>query len=84
MHQMFIFTGLFGVGLFIAGCVINYRIGRRRFSRRSITGMEVFRSYEHAWGTRLLERVGRLIAFLLIIAGLMIVLGSIFGVTFLK
>jgi len=84
MHLMFIYTGLTGVAMLIAGCFINYRIGRRRFNRRAVTGIEIFRSYGHKWSTRLFERIGRLIAFLLIVFGLMIALGSLMAPHFYK
>lgn len=62
--------------MLVVGFLINYIISRRRFYRRSITGMQVFKSYEQAWITRWIERIGRLIAFLLIIGGLILFLGS--------
>ena len=77
MHQMFIYTALTGAAMFIAGCFINYKIGRRRFDRRAITGVEVFRSYRHQLSSRLFERIAKIIGYALIIFGIMIFLGSI-------
>ena len=77
MHLMFVYTALTGAAMFVVGCVINYKIGRRRFNRRTITGIEIFRSYQHKLTTRLFERIGRLIALLLIVFGLMILVGSL-------
>ena len=58
-----------GIILLVVGCIIWYLVGKRRFNRRTITGVEVFRSYENAWLTRLGESVLRLIALFLIILG---------------
>lgn len=44
-----------GIILLIFGFTIWYAIGRRRFNRRTITGAEVFRSYESALLTKLGE-----------------------------
>ena len=64
-HLMIILGGI----CFTVGVVIRYAIGKRRFNRRSITGTEVFKSYESAWITRLIEGVLGLIALFLIMAG---------------
>jgi hypothetical protein len=41
-----------GLILFILGSIIIYSINRKRFNRRTITGMEVFNSYEDSLTTR--------------------------------
>jgi hypothetical protein len=84
MHQMFIYTGLTGIVLLVVGCIIYSRIGRRRFNRTAKTGVEIFRSYGHKVTTRAFERLGRLIALLLIVFGLMIALGSLLSSNFYK
>jgi len=76
MEKLFVFTKITGIVMLAVGIIINYIISRRRFYRRSITGMQVFKTYEHAWVTRWIERIGKLIAFLLIIGGLILFIGS--------
>ena len=58
-----------GLILFIIGFIIWYTIGRRRFYRRTMTGAEVFKSYESAWFTRIVERVLKMIALFLMLGG---------------
>lgn len=62
-----------GVVLVITGIIIRYMIGRNRFNRRSITGVETFSSYERMNLTRLLEWLGSIIGLLLIIGGIIMV-----------
>ncbi|MEP7376002.1 MAG: hypothetical protein ABI675_21580 [Chitinophagaceae bacterium] len=63
--------------LFIAGFAINYAISRRKFNRRVITGAEGFRSYETARVIVFAERILRLIARLMIAAGVVVFLVTI-------
>ncbi len=63
-----------GVVLIVIGVIIRYSVGKRRFNRRTITGLEVFRSYERAWLTRFGEGVLRLIALLLIVSGISVLI----------
>lgn len=58
-----------GIILLIIGFALNYTINRRRFNRRSITGVELFRSYEQALFIRGIEGVIVLIARVLITSG---------------
>lgn len=69
---------IIGIVLIIVGFFINYRIARRRFYRRSITGLERFKSFERSWVIRSLESLGRLAAKLFILAGLVCILVSFF------
>lgn len=77
MNTMFFLTGTFGFAVFAAGFVLNYWISKRRFHRRAITGIQLFRSYKHFYFTRIFEGIGKLIAWVLMIFGLMELLGSI-------
>lgn len=61
---------MLGVICFAIGFIILYAIGRRRFKRRTITGSEVFRSYESAWITRLIEGGLRLVGLFLLLGGI--------------
>ncbi len=59
-----------GIVLFVIGFIIRYAIGRRKFYRRTMTGAEVFKSYENSWFTRIVEGVLRLIALFLMLGGI--------------
>lgn len=84
MNKVLLLTALLGFGSFVIGFVLNYWISKRRFYRRTITGTQVYRSFEHSWSTRFLEGLGRFIAFILIIGGIMVLLGSIIAPSYLK
>lgn len=64
---------LLGSIALIIGIAIRYVIGRRKFNRRSSTGMQQFSSYEKAVGITLVERFFRFIGLLLILAGLFVI-----------
>lgn len=68
---------IIGVIFFIIGFIGLYLIARRRFNRRSITGLERFKSFEHALGTRALEAFASVLAKLLILVGIIV-----FAITF--
>ena len=61
----------------LAGLFINYYISRSKFNRRNHSGIEIFRSYEKAKLTALLEKMGRIIAFILLVFGLFIIILSL-------
>lgn len=77
MSQLFLLGKVAGILMLVAGLVLNFIISKRRFNRRSITGIQVYRSYEHSLTTRWAERIGRFIAISLILIGIMVLLGSI-------
>ena len=68
---------IIGLAMLVDGLTVNYIIARRRFNRRSITGLEGFKSFEDAWLTRLAEKVGSLVAKLFILIGIFILVLSI-------
>lgn len=59
-----------GLLLILAGLVIRFIVGRRRFSRRNFTGVQVFSSYIASQLVPLLERLFNLLGMLLILIGL--------------
>lgn len=67
-------TIIAGTLALIAGIVINYSISKRKFRRRTITGAEVFSSYEKSKLIPFIERLGRLVAWLLILGGIFLVI----------
>lgn len=60
---------MFGIILIIVGIGLIYWISRRKFYRRNGMGAEGFSSFEASVFTRLIEWVGRLLAFTLIVVG---------------
>ena len=56
---------LLGLGLFI-----RYHVGRRRFNRRGIAGMQIYSSYFRAILTTIIETLFNLIGLLFIVIGL--------------
>ena len=56
------------------GLIIRYWIGRRRFNRRSITGLQLFSSYEKWWIVTRIEALINFLALLAILAGLFLLI----------
>lgn len=51
------------------GLLIRYWIGRRRFNRRGIAGLQLFSSYEKWWITTRIEALFNFLGLLAILAG---------------
>jgi hypothetical protein len=64
----------FAIFLALLGFIIKYWIGKRKFNRRTITGVEGFRSYEQMKLVRFIEWLGLLIGNILIIIGVLLFL----------
>ncbi len=60
-----------GIIALVLGLSLRYWINRRKFYRRSPTGAEGFSSYEKSVAIKFIERVGKWIAYALIIFGLL-------------
>ncbi|WP_313101705.1 molybdenum ABC transporter permease [Epilithonimonas sp.] len=54
----------------VLGFILKYWINRRRFNRRGAAGIEGFNSYESALWIKMLERLGKWLAYALILFGL--------------
>lgn len=65
----------------VIGIALKYLIGRRRFNRRTPTGMQPFKSYEAAMATGFLEWIFGIVATLLVLGGLFFI---IFGTWYTK
>ena len=65
-----------GVLMILVGLVVRYKIGRRRFNRRSITGLEMFSSYGRGVIVRLVEGIVGFLARVSIWVGLALVLAE--------
>jgi hypothetical protein len=63
-----------GISLLLASAAIRYKIGKRRFNRRSLAGLERFSSYRRAVLTRLVECLFSFLAKLMLVAGLLLLL----------
>ncbi len=62
-----------GYILIMLGAALLYFRRRNKFNRRNMAGVEEFKSFEHSVGNRLLELIMKIIAYLLIILGLIFV-----------
>lgn len=60
-----------GIIALVLGLGLRYWINRRRFYRRSPTGAEGFSSYEKSVAIKFVERLGKWIAYALIIFGVL-------------
>jgi hypothetical protein len=60
---------LIGIGLFV-----RYWIGRRRFNRRGIAGLQTFSSYERWWLTTRIEYLLNFLALLAIGCGVFLLI----------
>jgi hypothetical protein len=60
-----------GIIFLVAGLGLRYWINRRKFYRRSPMGTEGFSSYESSVFIKLVEKVGKWVAYALIIFGLL-------------
>ncbi|WP_049038331.1 hypothetical protein [Elizabethkingia anophelis] len=60
-----------GIIFLVAGLGLRYWINRRKFYRRSPMGAEGFSSYESSVFIKLIEKIGKWIAYALIIFGLL-------------
>ncbi|SKA33157.1 hypothetical protein SAMN04488128_103780 [Chitinophaga eiseniae] len=58
-----------GLVFLLPGLALRYWINRRKFYRRGPMGAEGFSSYESSWIITLVERVGKWVAYALIILG---------------
>jgi hypothetical protein len=64
------YTNHYGALLLIAGLFIRYQIGRRRFNRRSITGVQIYSSYIKAIFTTIIETLLNIVGALFIVVGI--------------
>ena len=60
-----------GIIFLVAGLGLRYWINRRKFYRRSPMGAEGFSSYESSVFIKLIEKIGKWLAYALIIFGLL-------------
>lgn len=68
---------IIGVVLLLIGMAMRYWVNRRRFNRRTITGMQVFNSYEKALAQTWLEKLVKLAGLALVLFGLLLIASGI-------
>jgi hypothetical protein len=76
IHPMHIAPIFSGPALIALGLAIRYKIAKRKFLRRSMTGLEYFPSYGAAIVTRFVEGLARLVAFVMIVVGIVLLLSA--------
>ncbi|HVU97765.1 MAG TPA: hypothetical protein VHE34_21220 [Puia sp.] len=67
---------LHGLLLILIGLFIRFKVGQRRFKRRTVTGMELYSSYAKGVITRCLEGVAAFSGRILILVGLVLVIAG--------
>jgi hypothetical protein len=72
-HHLFL-AGLILLGF---GTIIRLRIGRRRFRRRTLTGLQRFPTYENSLVTRAGEGCAGVVGALFLLAGLLLTLAGL-------
>lgn len=72
MKAHYSYTFPCGLILLVIGLFIRYQIGKRRFNRRGMAGLQQFSSYGRAVLTTLLERLILFIGNLCLLAGMLL------------
>jgi hypothetical protein len=65
---------ILGILLLLFGLFLRYAIGRRRFNRRSIAGIQGFKSYSYAIVTLTIEKLANALAILCILLALILLI----------
>jgi hypothetical protein len=78
MEQLLTFSKITGAVILLIGLILNYKINKRRFNRRNAAGVEQFHSYRHSLLSRWIEKVLSIVAYILILAGIIILIGAFY------
>lgn len=62
---------LSGILCLLIGLGLQFWIGKRRFNRKNIIGLEGFSSYEKMLFVRFIERIGKVISYVIILLGIL-------------
>jgi len=62
----------YGIILFTVGLLLRYIVGRNRFNRRGVGGLQHYNSYNRAVATTLFESILKMIGTVLLLAGLLL------------
>lgn len=60
----------------IIGLILRYKVAKRRFNRRNITGLQFYETYDQGLVTRFMEGFARFVGPLLLLVGTVLVLGA--------
>lgn len=69
---MAVFILIIGILFLLSGIGLIYWINRRRFYRRNIVGLEGFSSFEASIFIRFIERLGKWLAYVLILFSILL------------
>lgn len=67
-------TLILAIMMFIPGMLLIFWINKRKFKRRNVAGLEGFSSYEKSLLIRILEIIGKLAAYVLLLFSLFLFL----------
>jgi flagellar biogenesis protein FliO len=70
-------TFIHGIIITVIGLILCYLIGKRRFNRRGIGGLQYYSNYGTAVVTTLFEKLVKLIGIVLLIIGLLMTLNNL-------
>jgi uncharacterized membrane protein len=70
-------TFLHGIIIAAIGLILCYVIGKRRFNRRGIGGLQYYSNYGTAVVTTIFEKMVKLIGIILLITGLWLILNNL-------
>ncbi|UIR57828.1 molybdenum ABC transporter permease [Sphingobacterium sp. SRCM116780] len=65
-------TLVIAIIVLLPGIFLLFWISKRKFNRRNVAGIEGFSSYEKSLFVRFLERIGKWLAYILIILGILL------------
>jgi hypothetical protein len=68
-----------GLLLITLGLSLRYHIGKRRFKRRNIAGLQGFSSYSRALLIAFLEKIGNCVGLLAFLSGLLLLALAIYN-----
>ncbi|MDT4841104.1 hypothetical protein D3C71_89430 [compost metagenome] len=67
---------IFGIISLVTGFLLSVIINKRRFNRRNQAGLQQYSSYEKSVFVSLIERIGKIVAYVLIALGLFLMVGT--------
>lgn len=70
---------IFGIISLVTGFLLSVIINKRRFNRRNPAGLQQYSSYEKSIFVSLVERIGKIVAYVLIALGLFVMVGTYLG-----
>jgi hypothetical protein len=68
---------IYGIVLLVIGAAMRYWVNRRRFNRRTITGIQVFSNYEKAVTLTYFEKLVKLAGLLILGFGILLIASGI-------